>query len=662
MPFDSHQANNPTQAFNDLMARGTAAHAAGDPIKALTAFEAALSLNPQNTHATSAYAALLFEQARPRAAFTLLQGIESQLLLDADGCANLGLAALSCNQELQASAYFEKALQLQPTHAAALTHLGMLAAREQRWLDAIDLARQCVASLPNDVTGHSNLMDYLLGARCSVEALAQFETLSEALKDHPQIAIRRVVALALNAEFDAANQAMSRLNPLAMTELANFLQRGGATDLQSLFYRRALDAMQTCDWRDYDRLCAVVGKDRIHQGLPGSPIVVATDKTKTVPPFTAMRSAVTHADKIRIGIAATSLRDAAATQALAAELSLYDASQFTFHIYSPTPQPHAILSAPLAAHSVVEIAHFSDEEAVWRIRLDRLDIWFDLTVDTPWHRPGIAQHRVAPLQVLPLSGQQSLSDGSYDYALSDRYLQEESSAKPSSVALAHLPYACWTTAPAAVVANPSRQTVGLADEAFVVCVFGPCAHISPQIFSDWMQLLSAVPNTVLWLSHASPNTQANLRREALQAGIAPERIIFLAAAADMQNMLPLADLFLGTPGSHHALTLVATLRSGVPAIAAASPMANSVLSAAGLEDCYFNSTEVCLAKALELAQNPNALKALRERMHLTVALSPLFGAANRANERAKAWTLMVQRSRAGFPPTTFDVPMASTSG
>ncbi len=646
---------------------GATAHAAGDLVKALTAFEAALALYPRDSHAVSACAALLFELSRPRAALTLLRSIESQLLLDADGCANLGLAALNCNLTQEARSYFQQALKLRPTHAAALTHLGMLAAREQRWLDAIGYARQYAGCAPDDETAHTNLIDFLLGARRAGEALVQLLQLPQHLQNRSQIAIRQVVALALNAELEAANLAMNQLNPQARNELAAFVQRGGAADLNGLFYQHVRDAMQECDWRSYARMRAVLGTDNlqaIHQAIP---VFAAVNQTKPPPSFARKHLSGKPADCIHIGIAATSLRDVSATQALAAELSLYEGTRFKFHVYSPTPQPQAVLAAPLAAHQVVEIAHFTDAEAVWRIRLDGLDIWFDLTGNTHWHRPCIAQWRVAPLQVQHLPAWQPSPPGAYDYTLSDSHMTGASNSNTTNPALARLPHTCWFTpyAAAPVAAPVTRIAAGLPVDAFVMCVFGPCAHITPKTFALWMQLLKDLPHAMLWLSHCSPNTKINLRREAMQAGIEPERLVFAFARTDLNNpdaLLPVADLFLAAPESSDAQTLVSALRAGVPCIAAASPMAGSVMHAAGLGDCVFESVDAYISQARHLAQNPYELKALRERMRSSVAQSPLFDVASRATERALAWTFMVERTRAGLPPASFDVPLADTSG
>jgi predicted O-linked N-acetylglucosamine transferase (SPINDLY family) len=663
MPFDSPQADNPKVTFDDLMARGMAAHTAGDPVKALTAFESALALHPQKPQAVSACAALLFELSRPRSAFTLLQSIESQLLIDADGCANLGVAALSCGQEKAAASYFQQAIELEPHHSAALTHLGLLAAREQRWLDAIGFARQSARCSPNDETAHANLVDYLLGARRPSEALAQWQVLPEPIKSHPQVAIRQVVALALNAEFDAAHRVMNQLNPQALSELTLFLQRGGAADLKDLFYRQAQDAMHECDWRDYPRLFSIVGQENLHQGFSSSPNVGMTSKAKAPPPFAVHRRANEPADCIHIGIAAISLRDTPATEALAAELSHYDRARFRFHVYSPTPQPQVALSAPLSAHNVVEIGHFTDDEAVWRIRLDRLDILLDMTLHTRWHRPGIAYYRVAPIQVeaLPTARQQQSPAGTYDYALSDPIIEGSNSFIQTGTALALFPQTCWSAPDTFKAADSklSRQSAGLSPDSFVYCGFGPSAKIRPTTFASWMHLLQLEPNALLWLSSCSANAQANLWREAMLAGIQAQRIIFAKADSNELSLLPLADLYLDMPGNCDAPSLIQALRAGVPAITAigsttASRMGGSILDAAGLSDCIFECREAMFAHALHLAQNPTALQALRERMQLHVSQSPLFDVPRRAKERAMVWTRMVERSRAGLAPATLN--------
>ena len=70
----------------------------------------------------------------------------------------------------------------------------------------------------------------------------------------------------------------------------------------------------------------------------------------------------------------------------------------------------------------------------------------------------------------------------------------------------------------------------------------------PVMFAVWMEILAAVPETVLWLQANNALAVKNLRGFATVAGIDPERPIFagfLPKSAHLQR-LALADLALDT--------------------------------------------------------------------------------------------------------------------
>jgi protein O-GlcNAc transferase len=83
----------------------------------------------------------------------------------------------------------------------------------------------------------------------------------------------------------------------------------------------------------------------------------------------------------------------------------------------------------------------------------------------------------------------------------------------------------------------------------VFCCFNNAFKIAPDIFKNWMRILKATPNSVLWLSEAGVTAMANLRREAESNGVSPDRLIFAArvpSVADHLARLRQADLFLDT--------------------------------------------------------------------------------------------------------------------
>ncbi|MEO7888204.1 MAG: tetratricopeptide repeat protein [Polaromonas sp.] len=683
------------------MDQGAAAHAAGNLVAALVHFEAALALAPDNTNAASACAALLFEQSRPRAALSRLCQVENQLLAEAEGACNLGIAALSCAQPAQARGYFEHALRLDESHVRTLIHLGTLAAREGRWSDAIAHATHCLRLLPQSETSWTNLADFLMGGRQSEEALAHLDEALGRFPGHPELALRHAVAQALSGNFDAAEHEMASLDAQAQGALRLLLKKstpfspGDAeadTTPRSLFCLQAFEAMDDCDWRDRHKLTAALreiladvrqpgkGRDSRHTmlygltlPLPDEDLLLASQATwaalaapapapaKPLIPF-SIKQPLQRDDRIHVGIAARSLRDAAATSALAAQLALHDHSRFAFHIYSPTPQPQAMLAEPLHPHHVVEIAHFTDEETVGRIRLDRLDLLVDNCFGTPWWRPGVLHRRVAAVQLEQYALQPYPVNAPFDYLVSDTFVSPHAPQPPASgAALVRLPHAAWFLPDSP---QPERACIraeaGLPEDALVLYSRARPFAINPQSFSAWMDILNAVPDAVLWLPDAGQAAAQNLAREAAAAGINPERLILTSSAAQDALRLQHADLFVDTLHLSTFKGLSDALMAGIPAISSAgssmaSRMGASRLSAAGLPECIVESRQAYVAETVRLGRDRGSLSALRQRLHAAKSDAAFFDLNARIRELEAAWTSMAQRTRDKQPPAGFDV-------
>jgi protein O-GlcNAc transferase len=198
----------------------------------------------------------------------------------------------------------------------------------------------------------------------------------------------------------------------------------------------------------------------------------------------------------------------------------------------------------------------------------------------------------------------------------------------------------------------------------VLCCRLPALMLDPQTFTQWMLLLHALPNAVLWLPAYAPAAQGNLQREAKAAGIDAQRLVFADERSGTVAALPLADLFLDTLRFNANQGLVDALRMGVPAVSCsghnmASRLGGSILCAAGLADCVFDEVQAYTDAVIALGRNRDALAALRQRLQLARPTAPLFDTAARVKEWEAMWTHMVLRQRAGLPPASFDVPAAA---
>jgi predicted O-linked N-acetylglucosamine transferase (SPINDLY family) len=121
-----------------------------------------------------------------------------------------------------------------------------------------------------------------------------------------------------------------------------------------------------------------------------------------------------------------------------------------------------------------------------------------------------------------------------------------------------------------------------------------------------------------------------------------------------------ADLFLDTfPYTAHS-TACDALWSGLPVLTRmgesfASRVAGSLLSAMGLPELITHSVAEYEARALHLAQHPQELAALRQRLIANRDSGPLFNTETFARRIEAAYTLMHQRRVDGLPPAHLDL-------
>jgi protein O-GlcNAc transferase len=700
------------------MLRGTELHSAGQLEQALLAFENALALAPQEVNTASACATLLSLLDRPQAAYRTLLSVEVQLMQTADGAANLAIAAEACGDLGKAQAAYTQALQLDPAHVRSLNNVGILAANAAQWEIAIGLARKCIELQPLHAPHYANLSEYLAGDGRYEEALEVVASAMLQFPDDIDLKIRHTALLAFHGELEKSDAALIQLNTEERRLFEEFLSKldvsqnlhtpsrvnlakpPATLDALDIHVRQALRKVSICDWRSNGKLAALIrqalartagtGQSRDWQGAPFHGVTLGMQEAElrqmrsesitamkasqesSLPPF--MPRPNTSGEKkdtrIHVGFAVQSLRHTRQVQALARQLACHDASRFAFHVYAFTPQPEPHLGDTLRpfAQTVAELAHMLDVEAAARIRLDRLDIYVEMEGDFGWSRARIAAYRVAPLQLRQPSWHLHHVPGHWDYTLSDSFIHPATNDMAAFGAVVRLPHSGWLAtregAPSEQ-ASSSREEAGLPADAWVLGSFAPPAMLDATSFAMWMKILRSLPDAILWLPYCGA-AAANLVREAQAAGVNASRLFFSAHVSPHEAMAnpQHADLLLDTLRVNCAPGLEDALYMGVPALSCAgSTMASrlgaSLLHAANLPQLVLESSEAYVAKALQLGRDSNALQQLRAHIQAILPASPLFDIAARIREREAAWEAMVERSRAGLAPATFDVPSSA---
>ncbi len=240
-------------------------------------------------------------------------------------------------------------------------------------------------------------------------------------------------------------------------------------------------------------------------------------------------------EKIRLGYLSQYFLESTVAILISGLIEQHDRRCFEIVGYSYGPDDHGPYRARLerAFDRFVDIRDMRDREVAELIRSDAVDILIDLNGYTGDARTEILAYRPAPIQVNYLGFTATMGADFIDYIIVDRFVVPMDQQPFFSERLVHLPdcYQCNDDTREIAERTPSRAECGLPEVGFVFCSFNNSHKITPTFFDIWMRLLTAVPDSVLWLldpwnKSANALAKAKLAREAAARGAMPERLIF----------------------------------------------------------------------------------------------------------------------------------------
>jgi predicted O-linked N-acetylglucosamine transferase (SPINDLY family) len=292
-----------------------------------------------------------------------------------------------------------------------------------------------------------------------------------------------------------------------------------------------------------------------------------------------------------------------------------------------------------AAVSVFCVAEgWTDLQIAQRIRDLDVDIVVDLAGLVGEGRPQILAQRPAPLQVSYLGYAGTTGAEWMDYVLADQYVIPPALLEAFDESVIWLPESFFpsdTTVPIAG-GDQTRAQAQLPEAAVVYCCFNQFERISPRQFDSWMNILRAVPGSVLWLraggKESGAEAEDNLRREAATRDVDPQRLIFAPVLGSRLAHLQrhrLADLFLDTyPYNSHS-TARDALWAGLPVLTRsghgmASRVAGSLLTALGMPELIVGGVEDYEALAIALGREPARIRALKAKLAVQRSDAALF--------------------------------------
>jgi predicted O-linked N-acetylglucosamine transferase (SPINDLY family) len=559
----------------------------------------------------------------------------------------LSYALLCLGRDEEVPQLMGQALRLAPSDGELYNNRGIALSKQLRWDEAIRDFMEALRRAPNDPEIHKNLgVAYFRMGRWN-DAVA---ALLKAIEVHPDDYLEAIYMLV-----------WALINAQRMDEAAavcSALSSGDAASDASLNYALIYIGLRRCDWKDVeensrrlrtlsDNFSRPIGNAAFAICMPG---LDSQDHALIARAYALDSIPVVHlgstdmlldgwtkrAGRLRIGYLSEDLRRHAVGIAIAEVICRHDRSRVELFAYSTGVNDGSELRREFeqSFEHFRDVTSLSVHELAHAIRKDGIDILVDLGGWTGTGRTESLAIRCAPIQVNWLGYGGTLGHPKLaDYLIGDPVVTPYSAQGVYTEKIVHMPHSFMPfDTRRAIGTAPTRESEGLPDDAFVLCSFNNSYKFNARVFNLWCDILTRMPDAVLWLPRHNDTVAANLQKEFAARGLEPDRLIFaryVDSAAEHFARLQLADLALDTfPYNSHS-TGADTLWAGVPMVAKlgeafAGRVGASLLAAAGMPELIAGDDEGYARLVLDLYRDRPRLADLRQRLVAARVGAPLF--------------------------------------
>jgi len=568
-----------------------------------------LIINPQSTAAMNNLGTLLMEENKQEEALQLFKKVIEINPQMGMAHKNIALIELKNGNKKEAEHHLSVALKFLPDDTDLLVELGKLYSSQLHTKKAISLTEKVLEKEPDNV-------EMLLLTGSSFQYLKEFE------------------------------------------KAISYFERALKIDdnLSTPFYMMARCKTDLCDWENWNETREAFIRHLENDIKNPKPISCSTydthyynipdelqyqlmlrtaDNYKPAPNDTKFDFINHSHTRLRIGYLSPDFRHHALGMSIYHLFQHHDHDRFeTFAFSLLTPKEPDFIHEKIKkdADHFHDISQISNSEAAQLIFNCEIDILIDFGGYTNHTKPEIMNMKPAPVQIFMMGQPDTTGCAQYDYFLSDPLLIDKVNRKYYTENILSLPHGfiCSPIEPSEKIIT--RKEMGIADDAFVFCSFCSPYKYEPLMFEIWMRILRTVENSILWLLGIPNDTfRNNINAFAKKHGVDPERIKIsdYAPIEHHLNRFELCDLFLDTlyysscSSGSHALMMgvpVITLRGETNAMRQGA----SVCHAAGLDETICYTMDEYFNMAVELANSPEKLKRLKDKLTLNKQSIPHF--------------------------------------
>ena len=549
---------------------------------------------------------------------------------------------LTIAESLQTSGMADSALQLYEVWTAnttddnkslAMFNHGSLLQSTGKTAEAEKIYRDCLAERPYFAQPCINLGLILERRGEREQAIATWNTLLSAEAAGVVVPVEMRVAA-----WNHVGRVREELKQYQLAEVALTKSLALKPDQAGVIQHWVHIRQKACDWPIYQALPGISSNQMLMATSPLAMLAYSEDpvqqlltahafvgRTYSFKEEKMSQGRVYQHAKKRIGYVSGDLCVHAVGLLLAELLEGHDRSKYEIYAYDfsledGTPHRQRLKKA---IDNIRFVHALTDRQVAEVVVFDEIDVLIDLHGLSAGARPGIFALHPAPLQGTYLGFIGTTGMPWFDFVVTDdkafpTELETYFAEKPLRLTSSFIPLTPDTDQPLSV----SREKYGLPSDSFVMAAFGNSYKFTPELFSVWLDILRAIPHSVLWLVDDNPATTANLKAFIYRSGASADRIVFTPRAhyEEYKQRLKLADVFLDTFPYNCGSTTNNVVQAGLPMVTLygrtmVSRMGLSILSSMDLGHyCTANTTDY-KNRVIEIsALSATKTKALRERI------------------------------------------------
>jgi len=609
---------------------------------------------------------------------------------------DLGLFYFENSNFLEAEKYFKLSLSYSPGRASILTNLSATLIKLNKYHEAQDLITNILSTNPNDPVTHLNqgniflkLHDLVAASREFLlainiqpnypEAYNNYAFVLQRLGKYDEALVQYEKAIFLKSDYVEAfyNSVQCFIQLKKFNDAIHLIEKALIVNpkYDDLFITYISLKQQTCDWFNFDKSLSEL-INLINSNINISTVFrllsiydIPSLHYKQAKKYTKLEFPLDNSlgpivfnknNKIKVGYFSADFHNHATAYLIAQLFELHDKSIFEIHAFSYGPDNLDFMRKRIkdSVDYFHDVRQLDDIQIAQFTRSHNIDIAIDLKGYTFSCRPGIFSKRASPIQVNYLGYPGTMGAEYIDYIIADRFVIPNDAIHFFTEKIVYLPNSYQVNDTKRLVSNiiPKKADENLPINTFIFCCFNNVYKILPHIFTLWMDILKNVDNSVLWLLEDNTIATNNLISQAVLNGVNPNRLIF-AKRKKLEDHLArhkLADLFLDTFPYNAHTTSSDALWTGLPVLTCtgntfASRVTASLLNAINIPELITTNFSQYKCKAIELAQNPNKLYSIKEKIEHNRMTTPLFDTELFTTHMEKAYIEMYNTYIFGKP-------------